>query len=92
MGGAAPQAGFSEAMAACQIILLLVSGRLSGEIMLRIGRPGRSRACRFGTDEKAGIESADGSSNRRRGGQGLPPPPDRGRGGRWRPKAKSTKR
>jgi len=38
MGGAAPQAGFSEAMAACQIILLLVSGRLSGEIMLRIGR------------------------------------------------------
>jgi Kef-type K+ transport system membrane component KefB len=37
--GAAAQAGSSEAIAACQIILLLVSGRLLGKTMLRIGRP-----------------------------------------------------
>jgi Kef-type K+ transport system membrane component KefB/nucleotide-binding universal stress UspA family protein len=39
MGGAASQAGSSEALFLCQIILLLVSGRLLGEAMLRIGQP-----------------------------------------------------
>ena len=39
MGGAASQAGSSEALFLCQITLLLVSGRLLGEAMLRIGQP-----------------------------------------------------
>jgi Kef-type K+ transport system membrane component KefB/nucleotide-binding universal stress UspA family protein len=39
MGGAASQAGSSEAVFLCQIILLLASGRLLGEAMLRIGQP-----------------------------------------------------
>lgn len=39
MGGAASQVGSSEALFLCQIILLLVSGRLLGEAMLRIGQP-----------------------------------------------------
>src|SRR5215472_11509896 len=39
MGGAVSQAGFSEALFLCQIILLLVFGRLLGEAMLRIGQP-----------------------------------------------------
>ena len=39
MGGAASQAGSSEVLFLCQIILLLVSGRLLGEAMLRIGQP-----------------------------------------------------
>jgi len=39
MGGAASQAGSSEALFLYQIILLLVSGRLLGEAMLRIGQP-----------------------------------------------------
>jgi Kef-type K+ transport system membrane component KefB/nucleotide-binding universal stress UspA family protein len=37
MGGATP--GASEAVFLCQVILLLVSGRLLGEAMLRIGQP-----------------------------------------------------
>ncbi|MBV8131736.1 MAG: cation:proton antiporter [Alphaproteobacteria bacterium] len=39
MVGAASQASSSEAVFLCQIILLLVSGRLLGEAMLRMGQP-----------------------------------------------------
>jgi nucleotide-binding universal stress UspA family protein len=39
MGGAASQASSSETVFLCQIVLLLVSGRLLGEAMLRIGYP-----------------------------------------------------
>ena len=39
MGGAASQASSSEAVFLCQIVLLLVSGRLLGEAMLRMGQP-----------------------------------------------------
>jgi len=39
MGGAASQAGSSEAVFLCQIILLLMFGRPLGEAMLRIGPP-----------------------------------------------------
>jgi Kef-type K+ transport system membrane component KefB len=38
-GGAAPHAGPSEVVFLCQIILLLVTGRVMGEAMLRIGQP-----------------------------------------------------
>jgi Kef-type K+ transport system membrane component KefB len=39
MGGVASQASSSEAVFLCQIVLLLVTGRLLGEAMLRIGQP-----------------------------------------------------
>ncbi len=38
-GGPASQAGSSEVVFLCQIILLLVAGRALGEVMLRIGQP-----------------------------------------------------
>jgi K+:H+ antiporter len=38
-GGAAPHSGSSEVVFLCQIILLLVTGRVMGEAMLRIGQP-----------------------------------------------------
>src|SRR6266550_476561 len=38
-GGATPHTGSSEVVFLCQIILLLVTGRVLGEAMLRIGQP-----------------------------------------------------
>ncbi len=38
-GGPTQQAGLSEVVFLCQIILLLVAGRVMGEAMLRIGQP-----------------------------------------------------
>jgi Kef-type K+ transport system membrane component KefB len=39
MSGVASQASSSEAVFLCQIVLLLITGRLLGEAMLRIGQP-----------------------------------------------------
>jgi hypothetical protein len=39
VGGVASQASSSETVFLCQIVLLLVSGRLLGEAMLRMGQP-----------------------------------------------------